>query len=609
MANKNEVKLIVTADTTQANSSIQGFGAQLKSHWLELSAMAAGAFFTIRKIYSEFAAAAEREEKRIAFGNLAATFHTNADSIIADLKRMSGQSITTSSAIELAGKSMLSGLDPHAMSGLMEFAKTTTRITGGKAADTFEDLTRAIITGQDRMLRMHGITVDFDKAQKDLATSLGGTKEQLNAQQIQYANLTALLETADTMTQRLGGGMVSMNDKISKTSTEMSESLEHVKDSIYQTFGDPALLILKEFARELDQTNYLINFGKAAYERVKGLFSGNEAATTGVGAENFQPPNVKGITSVKGLGFTFDEQLGPGLQSLKDYTEEMKKNLGELLKTVLTKKQLSAAREAEIQMQLRQIDLMEQEFQLSKADATSDRITKTKELITVQEEYAKTLDKSLDPASWYAQQKAIDDTRESLIRLNLEAKKQTGTFTEGFSYGFQKFEQDAKTSFEYGQQMAEDTANAIGQTFENISFDAMQGKLKTLGDYFKSFLTSIQHSVSNILGQMMTQLAMTGLSAAFGSFSFGGGGGSVGANQGSSVGWGDVGAAIRGTGPTGPRRLPGSGGSFGGGVKMHSYNISITNTFMDPTGIEKYKEVQERQIHNTIKKLRYENKI
>ena len=298
--------------------------------------------------------------------------------------------------------------------------------------------------------------------------------------------------------------------------------------------------------------------------------------------------------------------------------------------------QQQTARESAIQLQLKELDLSEQEFRISKSGAVEERVRLYEELKRIQEEYITGLNKVNDPASWYAQMNAINNTREALVQLNLKLKEQTGTFTEGFSYGFQKFQHDAKTSFQYGQQLAEGTANAIGQTFKNISFDAMQGKLKSLGDYFRSFLTSIQSSVSNILGQMITQLAMAGLNAAFGSFSFGGGGGAGSGGLGGppvvvhtggyiprfhagGLSSDEVPAILqRGEYVVNRRAVDAVGrnaldrinnGKSTGGGNVYNITIPINNNFIDPTGIEKYNEKQERQIHNTIKKLQNENKI
>ncbi|MDN3515371.1 MAG: hypothetical protein NG747_13365 [Candidatus Brocadia sp.] len=189
---------------------------------------------------------------------------------------------------------------------------------------------------------------------------------------------------------------------------------------------------------------------------------------------------------------------------------------------------IQAARESEIQLQLKEVDLMEQEFKLSRSDASQKRIEYYTELQKVQSEYLAGLDKEQDPASWYAQLNAINETREALVQLNLELKKQTGTFVEGAQYGFQQYMHDAKTAFEYGTEMAQSTAGAMEDFFANISFDAMQGKLKSLGDYFRSFLTSIQQMISEILSQLIVMGIMRAIAG-------GVGGAAGGATAGGSV--------------------------------------------------------------------------
>jgi len=175
-------------------------------------------------------------------------------------------------------------------------------------------------------------------------------------------------------------------------------------------------------------------------------------------------------------------------------------------------KRSNASREAEINLQLRQIDLAEQEFRISKSDAVQERIRLQRELLAIQEEYLVTLDKSLDPASWYAQQNAINDTRSSLVQLNLALKEQTGTMTEGVSQGFRQFLHDANTTFQLGAQLAQDTAQAMQSSFDTFFFDMMEGQLDSLEDYLLNFLESIERALSSVLSQMATQglLSMAG---------------------------------------------------------------------------------------------------
>lgn len=169
-----------------------------------------------------------------------------------------------------------------------------------------------------------------------------------------------------------------------------------------------------------------------------------------------------------------------------------------------------AAREAEIQYQLNNIDLAEQEYQVGKADAIEERIRLYRELLGIQEDYLATLDKLKDPSSWYAQQEAIRKTREEMIKLNLEEKRQTGSFGEGMGEGFKRYIHDAKTTFQLGEQMADEAARAMTASFSDFFFDAMTGKLKSLGSYIKSFLNSILKALADVYAQMMVKGLMSG---------------------------------------------------------------------------------------------------
>ena len=549
MAN-NEVKIIVTADAKGASAAIGGFVSQLKANWLETSAMAAGAFFTIRKVYRDFAAAAEREEKRMAFTNLAATFHSNADSIIADLKRMSGQSITTGRAIELAGRSMLSGLDPRAMPGLMEFAKTTTKVTGGSAADTFEDFTRAIITGQDRMLRMHGITVDFAKAQKDLAASMGVTVERLDEQHTQYANLTALLETAITYTARLGKDQQAMADSVQANAARLSESYEKLSDSFWKTFGQPAIFMLEVFAERLNRVREIAHmiaypFQKAGQGLDWLLGKGQYApATGGVGAEDFQP-NVKGrgITSVKNLGFSFDEQLGPGLQSLKDYTEEMKSSLGELAKG-----EKDVSKEVATQIKDRE-SAYKNMYEALRYD-TEKYHTFQRSLLERQrdEEIAITGNLALAWQAYYARLEELEEAR--ILRSD--------DFAGGIKVYYRELKREGFTWAKGSKGAMEDFAsggtNAISGFMRSVQTD-----FSSIGSHFKTFAQGMVDAWLNAVNQMIAQWLMFKAITMIGNlFSMGAGGtGAAGTDVSGAGSFGGFGSGTYFPG--------GGGGGFSGG--------------------------------------------
>ncbi len=181
-------------------------------------------------------------------------------------------------------------------------------------------------------------------------------------------------------------------------------------------------------------------------------------------------------------------------------------------------KRVNAARESEIQMQLKEIDLAQQNYGISTAGAAQQRVQLYRELLEIQQEYLNGLDKERDPSSWYAQQDAINSTREALVKLNLVMKEQTGTLAEGMAFGFQKFAQDANTAFQSGEEFAQRSAQAMTSAFSGFFFNAMQGKFSSFRDVFAGFINSIQKALSDMLAQMAMKSLFGGLGGGAGGF-------------------------------------------------------------------------------------------
>jgi hypothetical protein len=52
---------------------------------------------------------------------------------------------------------------------------------------------------------------------------------------------------------------------------------------------------------------------------------------------------------------------------------------------------------------------------------------------------------------------------------------------------------------------AQSTANAMQQSFSNIFFDSMTGKLQSAGDYFKAFFETILRTLTNVASEMIVK--------------------------------------------------------------------------------------------------------
>jgi len=79
---------------------------------------------------------------------------------------------------------------------LLTTATQATALLGGTAKDRFEDLIRAVETGNQKLLQNNKIFVDVNKVYKDYADSLGISRDRLTKTQEQAALLDAVLENS-----------------------------------------------------------------------------------------------------------------------------------------------------------------------------------------------------------------------------------------------------------------------------------------------------------------------------------------------------------------------------------------------------------------------------
>jgi len=76
-------------------------------------------------------------------------------------------------------------------------------------------------------------------------------------------------------------------------------------------------------------------------------------------------------------------------------------------------------------------------------------------------------------------------------------------------------------------ELSQRTADAMEQNFSDLFFDVMTGEFKSLGDYARAALRSIQRAAADVLGQIAKELIVKGIANLFTSGfagGFGGGG-------------------------------------------------------------------------------------
>jgi len=88
--------------------------------------------------------------------------------------------------------------------------------------------------------------------------------------------------------------------------------------------------------------------------------------------------------------------------------------------------------------------------------------------------------------------------------LATELQRIYGSYYEGFGAGMSEWYKSLKTEFDNGVELAKSTAESMSTAFGDFFFNIFEGKLNSLGDVLRNFLSSIARTVSSQLGNTIT---------------------------------------------------------------------------------------------------------
>jgi hypothetical protein len=140
-----------------------------------------------------------------------------------------GKLMTVSEAMEHANKAIVElGSRASEIPKIFDLAKKSAKVFGGDVGERFDQITRAIETGNVRLLKQAGLYFDVDKALGKYADSLGLMKSSLSEGQKQQAMLNGVLETGQ---KKLGGIKIPV-DTASLALKEMATASKELVESI-----------------------------------------------------------------------------------------------------------------------------------------------------------------------------------------------------------------------------------------------------------------------------------------------------------------------------------------------------------------------------------------
>jgi len=208
---QQEFKKVEKAGTGAA-ARIKAAWQSVKGAWVEII----GIIMALNTAWDMMNVSAKAQQEERAFASLAASYGTNAKTIIASLKEASGQTIDTMTLIRDAGTAMMMGIEPDKVVELMKIAKATAKMTGQDVSKAFGDISLAVGRQSRMILDNLGIIVDVEQANNDYARSLGKTASQLTDTDKKQAFMNATLKAGGELMDKLGNQTDTAADKLAR---------------------------------------------------------------------------------------------------------------------------------------------------------------------------------------------------------------------------------------------------------------------------------------------------------------------------------------------------------------------------------------------------------
>ena len=208
----------VEGATKKVETATQSAGAKfaaMAGTVMKLTA-AFAALAAVQRGWGLMAEAAKYEQQVRALNNLAASYNSNGNKIIADLKRISDGTINTITLVEKAGTAMMLGIAPEKISKLMEIARATARMTGQEVSTAFDNIAMAVGRQSKMILDNLGIIVSVESANRTYAVQLKKTADNLSDTEKKAAFLNATIAAGEDLIARMGQQSDTTKDKMDR---------------------------------------------------------------------------------------------------------------------------------------------------------------------------------------------------------------------------------------------------------------------------------------------------------------------------------------------------------------------------------------------------------
>lgn len=241
----------------------------LKSSWLGITAVAAGAGLAISKAMDYMVLGAKAYQAEASFRTLAAASGESADQIVANMKRASASTIDDSQLMQKAVKAMLLEFSGDQITKMTEMARLGARTTGEDVGQAFDKIVDAISTNMPRALKQYGLITKEQMAVVNQAMAEGVT--EINLYSTAQANFAV-------QQAKMGPAIQDETEKLQQQAAAMSEFQANSGKVLLWTKGqveqitDPFAMLAATIATS-DWDHFLPNLGpiEAYIDKLRGV--------------------------------------------------------------------------------------------------------------------------------------------------------------------------------------------------------------------------------------------------------------------------------------------------------------------------------------------------
>jgi hypothetical protein len=217
--------------------SLQRFANSWKKNWLAITAAITASIMALHKAWELMELGAKAEQQKQAFKNLAASLGMSADKIIEDLRRMSGETMSTSQIMEKASQAMILGIDPTKLAKMMEISRASARAFGKDVGFMFESIAVGVGRQSKLILDNLGIIVSAGDAYEKYAKTLGKSAKELTEMERKQAFLNATLEAGERILQQIDTSTMTNLEKMQKLKAGWQDLAEKIGQSLWLVLG------------------------------------------------------------------------------------------------------------------------------------------------------------------------------------------------------------------------------------------------------------------------------------------------------------------------------------------------------------------------------------